>query len=108
MGGGGADGFITLGLLGSGNGDDKWDAGLTNWMKLNYMDAGHGHANGELHYFGVGTALHRLGPDYYARFATCHIHRLIEIQREDGSVPSFNHDGSEVDYFAKHKADLAT
>ncbi|MCY3022821.1 MAG: hypothetical protein NTW87_27900 [Planctomycetota bacterium] len=107
MGGGGADGFITLGLLGSGVTDDKWDAGLAAWMKDNYMDAGHGHANGELHYFGMGAALHRLGPEHYARFATCHIHRLSEIQREDGSIPAMSHDDpNEVEYYQKHKADL--
>jgi hypothetical protein len=106
MGGGGADGFITLGLLGSGNADDKWGAGLANWMKQNYMDAGHGHANGELHYFGMGAALHRLGPEHYARFATCHIHRLIEIQREDGSVPAMSHDDpNEVEYYQKQKTE---
>lgn len=108
MGGGGHDGFVNLGLLGSGSADDKWGAGLAGWMKQNYMDAGHGHANGELHYFAMGTALHRLGAEHYARFASCHIHRLIDIQRDDGSIPAMSHDDpNEVEYYAKHKAEIA-
>jgi hypothetical protein len=106
MGGGGADGFINLGLLGSGHADDRWGAGLAAWMKQNYMDAGHGHANGELHYFALGAALHRLGPEHYAKFATCHVHRLIEVQREDGSVPGLSHDNpNETEFFQKLKSD---
>jgi len=109
LGGGGAVGFITLGLQGSGNGDDVWGAGLANWMKQNYMDAPHGHANGELHYFGLGAGLHRLGAAFYAPFATCHLHRLIDLQREDGSLPKMTHDtSSEDEYYNKWKADKTT
>jgi hypothetical protein len=108
MGGGGHDGFINLGLIGAGMGDDKWGQGLAGWMKQNYMDAGHGHANGELHYFAMGTALHRLGAEYYARFATCHIHRLLDIQRDDGSIPAMSHDDpNEVEFYQKHKTEIA-
>ncbi|HEY3321854.1 MAG TPA: hypothetical protein VGP72_15405 [Planctomycetota bacterium] len=104
MGGGGHGGFVNLGLLGSGNENDKWAAGLAHWMKENYMDAGHGHANGDLHYFGMGAALHRLSMETYAKFATCHIHRLAEIQRDDGSIPAMSHDDpNEAEYFQKFK-----
>jgi hypothetical protein len=108
MGGGGADGFITLGLLASGNADDTWGAGLAGWMKQHYTDAPHGHANGELHYFALGTGLHRLGHEHYAKFATCHVHRLIDIQREDGGIPAMSHDiTSETEFLQKQKTDTS-
>jgi hypothetical protein len=103
MKGGGHNGFVLMGMLGSGNGDDKWGAGLAAYIKENYAMAAHGHANGELHYFAVGAALHRLGHEAYARFATCHVHRLIEIQKEDGSIPKLPNDMSEIEWYKQAK-----
>lgn len=45
------------------------------------------HGFAPLHYFGVAAAMHRQGPETYARFTAEYLDRLIATQTSDGVVP---------------------
>ncbi len=67
----------------------KFSNGLDSRFKQ--IEAGvHGFA--PLHYFSVGAAMHRAGPDAYRKFADHWLDRLIATQTAEGVVPLKNED----------------
>ncbi len=62
----------------------KYEKGIEQRYKK-IEDGVHGFA--PLHYFSVAAAMHRLGPDVYAKFTAEHLDRLIKTQTAEGVVP---------------------
>jgi len=89
---GGRGSYTLLALLGTGQLEDPFVKKLSEAVKERCTNCAQGHANGALHYFGVGAALHRLGPDAYARYIAAYLDRVLAVAAADGSVGSFPHD----------------
>jgi hypothetical protein len=87
--------YVLIGLTSSGAGDDPRVAGIGGNLLENLERIRSAHACGNMHHFGVAAALHRTGPDAYARFAGFYLHRyLIANQAADGSIASFPNDNA--------------
>ena len=67
----------------------KYEKGIEQRYKK-IEDGVHGFA--PLHYFSVAAAMHRLGPDLYAKFTTEYLDKLIKTQTAEGVVPLHGED----------------
>ncbi len=87
--------YVLIGLTSSGAGDDPKVAGIGGHLLENVERIRAGHANGNLHHFGVAAALHRTSPEAYARFAGFYLHKhFIPNMASDGSIAGFPNDNT--------------
>jgi hypothetical protein len=86
---GGRGSYTLLALLGTGQLEDPFVKKLSEAVKERCTSCAQGHANGALHYFGVGAACHRLGPEAYFKYVSCYLDRVLAVAAADGSVGSF-------------------
>jgi hypothetical protein len=85
--------YVLMALQGTGRATHPFYSKYLNGLegRFKQVEAGvHGFA--PLHYFSVGAAMHRAGPDAYRKFADAHLDRLIATQTADGVVPLKNED----------------
>jgi hypothetical protein len=91
-----ASSYLLIGLTSSGRGDDPRVKGIGGFLLDNLDKIRSAHASGNLHHFGVAAALHRVGPDAYARFAGHYLHQyFIANQADDGSIAPFPNDSAD-------------
>jgi hypothetical protein len=91
-----ATSYVMIGLTSSGAGDDPRVSAISGFLLENFERIRNGHADGNLHHFGVAAALHRASPEAYARFAGFYLHKyLIPNMASDGSIAPFPHDNSQ-------------
>jgi hypothetical protein len=87
--------YVLIGLTSSGAGDDPKVSGIGGHLLENVERIRSGHANGNMHHFGVAAALHRTGPEAYARFAGFYLHQhFIANLADDGSIAAFPNDNT--------------
>jgi hypothetical protein len=87
--------YVLIGLTSSGAGDDPKVSGIGNNLLENVEKIRSGHANGNMHHFGVAAALHRTSPEAYARFAGFYLHQhFITNLASDGSLAPFPNDNT--------------
>ena len=67
----------------------KYEKGIEQRFRK-IEDGVHGFA--PLHYFSVAAAMHRLGPEMYAKFTTEYLDKLIKTQTAEGIVPLHGED----------------
>jgi hypothetical protein len=81
--------YTQVALLGTWQLNDPLVKKLGGALEARYMNCAQGHANGDLHFWGVGAALHRTGPEPYRRYASIYLDRVIPMIQPDGSVGDF-------------------
>jgi hypothetical protein len=87
--------YVLIGLTSSGHPDDPRVKGIGSHLLENVERIRNAHANGNLHHFGVAAALHRVGPEAYARFAGFYLHdHFIPNMASDGSIAPFPNDNT--------------
>jgi len=80
--------WVLSSLLATGNVTHPFFAKYEKGLQQRYKkieDGVHGFA--PLHYFSVAAAMHRLGPDTYAKFSAEYLDRLIKTQTAEGICP---------------------
>jgi len=85
--------WVLMALLGTNQPTHPLYAKYEKGLEQRYKKIEEGvHGFAPLHYFSVASAMHRLGPDLYARFTAEYLDRLMKTQTVEGIVPLHGED----------------
>jgi hypothetical protein len=85
--------WVLLGIQASGDAAHPFAAKYATALQARYRRIEEGvHGFAPLHYFSVAAAMHRQGPDAYAKFAAEYLDKLIATQTPEGVVPLHQED----------------
>ncbi|HXG62003.1 MAG TPA: hypothetical protein VNO22_11540 [Planctomycetota bacterium] len=85
--------WVLSSLLATGQTTHPFFAKYSKGLEQRYKKIEEGvHGFAPLHYFSVAAAMHRLGPDFYAKFIEEYLDRLIATQTPEGIVPLHQED----------------